>query len=1100
MASYRIPAIEGFEFTKPEEWPRWIRRFERFREASDLKSKNEAVQVSTLVYSMGDKAEDLLQSFALSKEDSKKYNTVKGKFENYFGERRNTIYERAKFNRRKQEDKETVAAVRKTGQRARTSQRVPRFKPRRQERYRCSRCGKSPLHAKQECPARDVECHKCHKIGHFMKFCRTKMGLKEVTEGQDSSSDDKFLGTVTIGTAKSPTDSDPWKVQLNLNNRSLDFKVDTGADVTVIPERSYSASRDGELKHSKLPVVGPTGEKFIVRGKFTGTLCNPSDGRSSPQEIYVIKDLRHALLGRPAIEALRIVAKVWQVQKSDMLKKYAKVFKGLGRLKDSYVIKLRENASPFALTTPRRVAMPLVAKVKEELQRMEQMGVITRVDEPTEWCAGMVVVPKPNGKVRICVDLTKLNENVVRERLILPTVEQTLAQIGGAKHFSKLDANSGYWQIELHPDSRKLTTFITPCGRFCFNRLPFGITSAPEHFQRRMSQLLEDIEGVVCLVDDILVTGKTQEEHDSRLNEVLDRCQKAGLTMGLDKCQINQKSVKFLGQIVDGEGVRPDPEKVNAIKRMTHPTNVSELRRFLGLVNQQSKFSPHLADQMKPLGELLSSKNMWNWGPQQQQAFENLKDSLSSSQVLAQYQVDRDTVISADASSYGLGAVIRQVQPDGKVRPIAYASRALTETEQRYAQIEKEALAVTWGCERFQQYLLGKSFKVETDHKPLVPLLSTKSLDSVPLRVQRFRLRLMRFSFTIVHVPGKDLNTADTLSRAPIKEAPNTQELQKEDVKAYVDMMVNSLPASKDKLQLLRNQQADDRDCSQLITFCKTRKIQWTGTLKSYYHVRDELNMADGLLMRGSQIVIPATLREDTLERLNTGHQGMTKCRQRARDAVWWPGIKRDIENKVSKCLVCCKFQVQRSEPLIPSEMPDRPWQKVGSDLFELKNGKYLLVVDYYSRYIEIVKLSSTTSTNIITHLKAIFARHGIPQVFVSDNGPQYSADVFESFAKEYGFKHLTSSPKYPQANGAAERAVKTVKQLLKKNTDPYLALLSYRDTPLENGYSPAELLMGRKLRTNLPIEPSQLKPKLLDQEKVKEKEKKIKEENEEKL
>ena len=166
-------------------------------------------------------------------------------------------------------------------------------------------------------------------------------------------------------------------------------------------------------------------------------------------------------------------------------------------------------ATPFALTTPRRVPIPLLPKVKEELQRMESMGVITKIDEPTEWCAGMVVVPKQSGKVRICLDLTRLNESVCRERHILPSVEQTLAQIGGAKYFSKLDVNFGYWQIELDPESAKLTTFITPFGRFCFNRLPFGITSAPEHFQRRMTEILG---GVVCLVDDVLVTGRTQAE------------------------------------------------------------------------------------------------------------------------------------------------------------------------------------------------------------------------------------------------------------------------------------------------------------------------------------------------------------------------------------------------------------------------------------------------------------------------------------------------------------------------------------------------------------------------------------------------------------
>ena len=188
--------------------------------------------------------------------------------------------------------------------------------------------------------------------------------------------------------------------------------------------------------------------------------------------------------------------------------------------------------------------------------------------------------------------------------------------------------------------------------------------------------------------------------------------------------------------------MRPDPEKVRAIQQMKTPATVSELRRFLGMINQQSKFSPHLADQTKPLSDLLSKKNQWHWGQAQQQAFDRLKKEFSSEKVLALYNVEYEMILSADASSYGLRALLRQQQPDGTLRSIAYVLRALTETEQRYAQNEKEALAVTWACERKQGYLIGTRFKAETDHKPLVPLLSSKALDSVPVRVQRFRLRL----------------------------------------------------------------------------------------------------------------------------------------------------------------------------------------------------------------------------------------------------------------------------------------------------------------------------------------------------------------------
>ena len=689
-----------------------------------------------------------------------------------------------------------------------------------------------------------------------------------------------FLGTVTAVTDTIGTSS-PWVVKVKLNDQELHFKVDTGADVTVIPEAMYCQERDGELQPCQVPLRGPTDEALEVSGKFTGDLAR--EGVTCQQTIYVIRNLSRALLGKPAIEALKVVALVERMEEDEIVKQFPEVFNGLGRLSDSYTIKLKEEATPFALTTPRRVPIPLLPKVRDELQRMENMGVITKIKEPISWCAGMVVVPKPNGKVRICVDLTKLNESVCRERLILPAVDQTLAQIGEAKYFSKLDANSGYWQIELDPDSAKLTTFITPFGRFHFNRLPFGITSAPEHFQRRMMEIVGDIEGVVCLVDDILVCGNTQEEHDQRLVAVLSRLKRAGLTLGRDKCEINRRSVKFLGQMVDEAGVRPDPGKVRAIKLMKAPSTVSELRRFLGMVTQLGKFLPHLTDLTKPLRDLLSTKNQWRWGHDQRQAFENLKRVSSSSELLALYNVNHETIVSADASSYGYGAVLRQRQPDGSLRPIAYASRALTETEQRYAQIEKEALAVTWGCERFQDYLLGISFRVETDHKPLVPLLSFKPLEAVPIRVQRFRLRLMRFSFSISHVPGEALNTADTLSRAPVTEADQGDKALNQDVEAYVNLVVKNLPATNERLRVIQEQQDEDLVCSELKRYCQQGRIDWTGALKPYFSVRTELAVVNGLLLRGNRMVIPSSLQADILEKLHSAHQGTTKCRQRAR-------------------------------------------------------------------------------------------------------------------------------------------------------------------------------------------------------------------------
>ena len=380
-------------------------------------------------------------------------------------------------------------------------------------------------------------------------MCRSQRNVQSVIA--TNSDEESFLGVVHSEMATVNETVDPWMTKIMLNGQEIEFKIDTGADVTVIPESNHDATRDGPLAPPGRSLSGPSQQTLDVLGQFSGRL-NRNDTEVK-QDIFVIHGLQKALLGRPAIECLKIVSQVEQVQTTDTIDRFPQLFSGLGRLKERYKIKLRSDAKPFALSTPRRIAVPLLPKVKAELQRMENLGVISKIDTPTEWCAGMVVVPKPNGAVRICVDLTKLNDSVCREHHILPSVEHVLDQIGGARYFSKL-----FWQVKLSPESSKLT-FITPFGRFCFNRLPFGITSAPEHFQRRMNEILGDLEGVVGLIDDVLIHGKAKEEHDARLTAVLTRLCKSGLTLGQEKCEFCKTHIKFLGQLLDQSGVRPDP-------------------------------------------------------------------------------------------------------------------------------------------------------------------------------------------------------------------------------------------------------------------------------------------------------------------------------------------------------------------------------------------------------------------------------------------------------------------------------------------------------------------------------------------------------------
>ena len=330
------------------------------------------------------------------------------------------------------------------------------------------------------------------------------------------------------------------------------------------------------------------------------------------------------------------------------------------------------------------------------------MGVISKVNEPTLWCAGMVVVPKKSGAVRICVDLRALNANVLRETHPIPKVDDTLAQLTGAAVFSKLDAN---WQIPLSDESKLLTTFVTPFGRYTFNKLPFGISSAPELFQKRMSKILEGPDGVVCLMDDVLVFGKDQKEHDLRLRKVLEQVEATKVTLNSMKCEFTKATVKFLGHLIDRHSIQADPDKLRAICQMEAPHSVSNLRRFLGMVNQLGNFL-HVSPTSLNHYKSCSAPSKHGYEGQNKTAFKQVKDELVKPTILALYDPNATIKVSADASLFGLGAVLLQESWEGW-KPVAYASRSMSETEQCYAQIKKEALAITWACSKFSDYILG---------------------------------------------------------------------------------------------------------------------------------------------------------------------------------------------------------------------------------------------------------------------------------------------------------------------------------------------------------------------------------------------------------
>lgn len=965
----------------------------------------------------------------------------------------------------------------------------------------CNRCGQ--VH-RFKCPAKGKTCSKCKKYNHFAQYCFSNKDtntknvsmISQSFQSQDNEEINQPSHYVINAVNK---ESNEWNITVKCYDHALVCRIDTGADTNVISKDTMNKIRyatgqkvnifktnnkvfsfSGQL----IPNIGSCILKFNFENGLTANIC-----------FVVVNAQCQTILGWKICEKLGIVKRIFALSEetchenqrsvNNIVNKYSSTFVGLGCLPTQAHIDVDSNVTPKVCPV-RKIPFALHDRLKEELSNMEKLGVIEKVIKPTKWVNSIVLVEKPNGKLRLCLDPRNLNVAVKRPHYPYPTFDDLRSKIAGATIFSKFDANSGYWMIPLDSESSDLCTFNTPFGRYKFLRLPYGINSSGEIFHRTMSELFEGLPGVIVYIDDILVYGSNEKEHNQRLESVFKRAQEINLKFNKSKCQFGVKEVKYLGHIFNEKGVSPDMSKIEAITKISSPKNVKELQRFLGMVNYLGSFIPNLSTETNMLRDLLKKQNSWQWSPMHEQQFTKLKSIICHTPVLVHYDVKKQIRMSVDASKDTVGAVIFHDK-----NPIAYASKSLTQCQENYAQIEKELYAIVFGCKKFHQYVYGKPVYVETDHQPLVTLFK-KPLSDVPTRLQRMMITLQAYHLIVTYTKGTEMYISDTLSRSKVNNIEVNEILEEieDNIESHVNLLTSNLAITQEKLNKILINTNSDYTLQKLKEFYKSGwpscKQNCDPKILPYWNIRHEIHVINDLIFKSNAIIIPTIMRPEILSILHASHMGIEKTKTLARGVVYWPNMNHEIEVLIKQCESCLTFSPNKTkEPLLPHDQPTLPWLKLATDLFEHNGKKYLIVVDFYSNYFEVAYLNqNTTHSTVITQLKSIFSRHGIPLQLVSDGGPPFNSINFKEFLSEWDIEHIVSSPHLSRSNGLAEATVKIVKNIFRKcddsNTDPYLGLLQYRTTPRGNLKSPSQLLMSRQLRTKLPTQLSNLKPKVV--------------------
>jgi hypothetical protein len=832
----------------------------------------------------------------------------------------------------------------------------------------CVHCAKR--HGAARCKFRNATCYKCHKKGHTKAACdtnvnkpaKTRVNKCEVcslaSEGEDDSSEHStednhgIYGVHGVGDAGSRTP--PVMVEVVLNGVPLAMEVDSGSARTILPHSLYRRHRrvfPGDLSPCKSKLVTWTNDVLNIVGETMVDVVY--NDKSVRLPLLVSCGKGPALLGRAWFETLGIsIHGVNLVLEAavDVVAKFPKLFDDdMDKYNGPLVhIECKDGTSPVFLRC-RPVPFPLREKVNEELNRMMSNGIITPVKH-SRWATPLTIVPKPDGSLRLCGDYrSTVNASCLADSYPLPTSNEAFFSLAGGKCFSKVDLKQAYNQLKVDDVTAELLTLNTPLGLMRMNRLAYGVNAATGIFQRLMNSILAGIPGVACLLDDVVVCGTTLQEHDERLGKVLQRLEDLGLKLNKAKCTFSTKRVTFLGYEIDQTGIHPSKEKIQEISDKPAPTNKRSLKAFLGLYNFYERFLKDKTVVLEPLYKLPKDKAKWQWGSIEQAAFDRAKLLLTSDLTLVHYSLEKDLHMICDASEYGVGAILVHKMEDGTERPVIMGSRTMQPHERRYAQIDKEALAIMFGLKKFRQYLVGREFVIFTDHKPLLGIFGRNKPipEMVSNRMLRWALCLNSFDYDLRYRPGKNMGNADSLSRWP---TPHTKDDHDEE--------------EEDEIYLLKDADIDSKTIAK-----ETDKDQTLKRVKYYllhgwpnkvedpeiipYHGRkDYLSINKYCILWSNRVVIPKSLQDNILKKLHYGHSGIVQTKMIARGYLWYPSLDADIEEMVAMCEKC---QACRNNPPTTEHIwqpATKRWSRVHIDFMGPFMGKtFLVLIDAYSKW-----------------------------------------------------------------------------------------------------------------------------------------------------